>query len=302
MDQGEIECFLTLADELHFGRTATRLRITQARVTQTVQKLERRFGAPLFERTSRRVSLTPLGKQLEAGLRPAYGRLRDVIEETAQFARGVRGVLNVGFLGMGAGELQPLILDIFANRHPGCEVRLQESHFADPLGPLRAGDVDVLFTRLPVREKDLTVGPIVIQEPRVLAVSARHRLARHESVSLEELVDETTFGVRGQAPQYWWDAHVPPQTPSGKPIARGPAVETFQELMALIAAGRGVSPLVASVRDYHARPDIAFVPLSDAKTSEVALVWRTNGQTERVREFVAATRDAVTQNSGPAHR
>ncbi|MFD0853538.1 LysR family transcriptional regulator, partial [Actinomadura adrarensis] len=77
MELRDIEIFLTLAEELHFGRTATRLRISPARVTQAIQKQERHIGGPLFERTSRTVRLTPLGSQLRDDLRPVYAGLRD---------------------------------------------------------------------------------------------------------------------------------------------------------------------------------------------------------------------------------
>ena len=64
LERHEIEAFLTLAEELHFGRTAERLHVSTARVSQTIRKLERRVGAPLFDRTSRRVELSPAGGQL----------------------------------------------------------------------------------------------------------------------------------------------------------------------------------------------------------------------------------------------
>src|SRR5690606_31459777 len=158
-EKHELEAFLVLAEELHFGRTAERLRRSQARVSQTIKKLERRIGAPLFERTSRRVALTPLGARLRDDLRPLYEGMDDAVARAVAAARGVDGVLRVGFLGSGA--LTAAILSTFRARHPGCQVRMRETHFADPLGPLRSGEVDVLITRLPVDEPDLTVGPVV---------------------------------------------------------------------------------------------------------------------------------------------
>lgn len=74
----------------------------------------------------------------------------------------------------------------------------------------------------------------------------------------------------------------------------------FQELLVLIAAGRGVSPVAASVARYYARPDLAFVPIDDAPHTGVALVWRSAGETARVRAFARAARDAVEANGGPA--
>lgn len=300
LERHEIDGFLVLAEELHFGHAAERLGLSPGRVSQTIKKLERRIGAPLFARTSRRVVLTPLGEQLRDDLEPVRSRLEEVVERAMAAARGVEGVLRVGFLGSGAGQLGPAIMDLFGAEHPGCEVLMRETHFADPLGPLRSGDVDVLITRLPVDEPDLTVGVSVISEPRVIAVPAGHPFARRASLSFEDLARDTVFGVTGPAPAYWWDFHVPRETPSGRPIPRGQDVATFQELLALIAGGRGISPLVASVARYYGRPDIAFVPCPDLPLSEVAVVWRTQGATARTRAFAQAARAAVVANGGPA--
>ncbi|MGI5164613.1 LysR family transcriptional regulator [Spirillospora sp. CA-253888] len=301
MDKHEIETFLALADELHFGRTAERLLVSQARVSQTVRKLERRIGAPLFERTSRRVALTPLGRRLQDGLAPVYARLQQVEADVIAAARGVEGALRVGFLGAATGSLTPRILTGFRAAHPGVEIRMREVHPADPLGPLRADEVDVLLMRLPVREPDLTVGPVVLSERQVLAVPSGHPFARRESVRLADLAGETGFGVAGDAPDYWWDAQVPRRTPDGEPIRRGQPVATFQEMMTLISAGEGVAPVAASVCCFYARPDVVFVPLEDAPPTEVAVVWRTAGETAKNRAFAEAARRAVEENGGPAN-
>ncbi|NUS17670.1 MAG: LysR family transcriptional regulator, partial [Streptomyces sp.] len=105
MERYEIEAFLALAEELHFGRTAVRLRITTARVSQVIGKLERRVGAPLFERTSRSVSLTPIGRRLHEDLRPAFERLEAALATAVAAGRGVTGELRVGFVGAAAGRL-----------------------------------------------------------------------------------------------------------------------------------------------------------------------------------------------------
>lgn len=300
LDLREIEAFLAVAEESHFGRAAERLRISQPRISQLVRALERRIGAALFVRSSRRVELTPLGGQLHEELAPVYSRRRDVVRRARDAARGVEGVLRVGFLGSAANELTPRILSAFHDRHPGCEVLMVETHFADPLGPLRRGEVDLVFTRLPVEEPDLVVGPIVVREPRVLAVGASHPFARREQASLEDLARDRVFAVASPAPAYWWDFHVPPTTPSGLPVERGPAVATFQELLAHIAAGHGISPVAASVARYYGRPDIVYVPLPDAPPTEVALVWRAQGATARVAAFARAAADVVRLNGGPA--
>ncbi|MEU6995859.1 LysR family transcriptional regulator [Streptomyces sp. NPDC046465] len=300
VERQELETFLTLAEELHFGRTAERLLLSQARVSQTLKKLERKIGAPLFERTSRVVRMSPLGRQLYEDLAPLHQEMDAAVARAKSAARGVEGELHVGFLGSGAGTLTGPILDVFRERCPGVEVRMRETQFRDPLGALRSGEVELLFTCLPVEEPDLTVGPVVINEQRVLAVPLRHPLAGRVSVSLEELAGETFFGVVNGAPAYWWDFHVPRVTPSGREIGRGRAVATFQELMMLVGTGQGISPVVASVEKYYARPDVTFVPLRDVPPAEVAVICRSGGVSERAESFVRAVREAVTSNGGPA--
>lgn len=91
VEMGEIAAFLAVADELHFGRAAQRLHVSTARVSQTIKSLERQVGGPLFERTSRRVSLTPLGLTLLAEFRPAYDRLQHGLQQGLQASQRQAG-------------------------------------------------------------------------------------------------------------------------------------------------------------------------------------------------------------------
>lgn len=298
MELRQIECFLVLAEELHFRRTAERLHLTPARVSQTVQELERRLGSPLFERTSRRVRLTALGERFYQEVRPAYRDLRRAIDRVAGAAGQVNTTLRAGFLGSAANELTADILDRFGERFPHCRVTMSEVHCNDPFGSLRSGAVDLLITRLPVREDGLTVGPTLLSEPRMLAVPADHRFAGKKSITVEDLAAETMVDIAGPAPDYWWDAHAPTHTPSGTRIRRGTTVSTFQELLTQIGAGAGVSPVVESVSRYHARPDIALVPIRDMPPSDVALVWRTGSETAPLRAFVDAATEIATKQAG----
>ncbi|WP_433271231.1 LysR family transcriptional regulator [Actinosynnema sp. CS-041913] len=296
MELREIECFLVLAEEMHFRRTAERLHLSPARVSQTIRLLERRVGAALFERTSRRVRLTSLGERFYQEVRPAYQELHRAFDRVSAAARQVDGALRLGFLGSAANELTADILGRFRSRYPACLVTLSEVHCADPLGPLRSQDVDVLITRLPVREADLTVGPVLLSEPRMLAVPRGHRFARRESVSVEDLAEEVVVDVAGPAPDYWWEFHAPARTPSGRRVPRGQAVATFQELLAQVAAGLGVSPVVESVSRYNARPDVVLVPVRDMPDSEVALVWRTAEETALVRAFAEVAVEVIGES------
>jgi DNA-binding transcriptional LysR family regulator len=185
----DIEIFLALAEELHFGRTAERLHVSQARISQAITQQERRLGGALFDRSNRRrIRLTPLGRQLRDDLRPVYAGLRGSLERARLAAQGITAVLSVGMLPINVHDLRAY-WDTFRARHPTWRLRIQHPAFNDPFGALRRGDVDVLVAWLPIEESDLTVGPILYAEPRVLAVGTDHELARRTSVSLDMVSD-----------------------------------------------------------------------------------------------------------------
>lgn len=97
MELREIEIFLALAEELHFGRTADRLHVTPARVSQVIKKQERAIGAELFKRTSRNVQLTDIGRQLRDGLAVGYQQIHDALAAAAAAGKGISGELRVAY-------------------------------------------------------------------------------------------------------------------------------------------------------------------------------------------------------------
>jgi DNA-binding transcriptional LysR family regulator len=160
---------------------------------------------------------------------------------------------------------------------------VREADFADVFASLRAGEVDALVTLLPVDEPDLVVGPVLLVEPMVLAVAARHPFARRDHVTLDDLARDTVLRAAHPAPAYWRAPPAPWTTARGAPITRGPTSRTFQELLAAVAAGAGVCPLAGHAADYFNRPTVRFVPFRDAPPASWALVWRTSGATARIR-------------------
>ncbi|MFB9908729.1 LysR family transcriptional regulator [Allokutzneria oryzae] len=281
----ELEAFLVLAEELHFGRAGERLYVSQSRVSQLLRSLEGRIGAPLVERTSRRAELTPLGEKFLAELRPAYGALRAAVDHTRATARGVGGVLRIGFQGTIDDHLAKAIAG-FEERHPDRAVELTEIPLADPFGSLRRREVDAAVVLLPVEEQDLVLGPVFSRQPQMLAVSPRHPFAGKELVTAEELAECPLIGIHGPAPEYWRRAQAPDTTPGGRRIPRGPTAGTLQEGLGLAAAGRGGMLLCRSTAEHQGRrSSVVFVPVTGLPESVLGVVWHAEHGVGRARAF-----------------
>jgi DNA-binding transcriptional LysR family regulator len=91
-----LRAFLVVAEELHFGRAADRLRVSQSRVSQLIRTLETIVGQSLFERNSRRVALTKAGEQLRSRVQPAYAELQRAVDEAREVSDGISGELRFG--------------------------------------------------------------------------------------------------------------------------------------------------------------------------------------------------------------
>jgi len=291
MELRDIEIFLILAEELHFGRAAQRLHVSQARVSQAIKLQERHLGGTLFDRSNRRqIHLTPLGRQLHNDLQPAYAGLRDSLERARLAARGIIGVLRVGMLPGNAHDLRPC-WDTFRTRHPHWRLQIRHNPYVDAFTPLRNGDIDVLVAWLPIEEPDLTVGPQIFTESMVMLVPPGHRLAGHDSVSVEDLGDYTVPQVPGM-PEYWEEGFAPFQTPRGRRIERDTTFHTaLDDVFTLVGTGESISLLGAHAARYHARPDIVYLPLRNSWTLRWALVWRSDTENDLIRALAQTVRD-----------
>ncbi|TDD09099.1 LysR family transcriptional regulator [Nonomuraea deserti] len=292
MEFRELECFVVLSEELHFARTAERLYLSPGRVSQLMRSLETRIGGRLFQRTSRRVRLTPLGERFLADLTPAYAGLATAVSRAKAAAREVTGVLRVGFLATPTDVVTGSVR-AFESRHPGCEVELVEIPLSDPFGRLRAGQVDIAFTLLPVDEPDLAVSGGLNRVSYELGVSARHPLAGRASIGVEELAGLPLIGLDGPAPRAWRERVAPSVTPSGRPIPLAGTVTTSQEGLTQVALGRGGMLFCAPTAAHHRRPDVSFVPVAGLPPSILGLAWARAAETAAIRAF----RDAAARHA-----
>jgi DNA-binding transcriptional LysR family regulator len=292
----ELRIFLVLTEELHFGRTAERLGISQPGVSEAVRVLESRLGVRLFDRTSRRVGLTSAGEEFRGKVVPALAALERVLAETADASGDITGVLRVGFVLTTGGPALSRLVAAFHTRHPGCEVRLKEVETFDAYRALRRGDIDVLCNWLAVDEPGLTAGTAFAYYQRALAVAPSHRLAGRSTVSMEDLADEEVALFPPTTPPAVYDLLLPPVTPSGRPIRRTQPVRTIHEILSFVAMGRIVHPTSSAVPLFD-RDDVTLIPIDDLPPLPLGLVWVTSREDSRIRALDETARGMKRANT-----
>ncbi|MFE7796146.1 LysR family transcriptional regulator [Nocardia sp. NPDC057440] len=248
MELRDIEILLTLAQELHFGRTAQRLQLSQARISQSIKGQERRLGALLVDRTNpRSIRLTPLGTQLCADLLPAYRDVRQALDRARSAAGTASTMLRIGMVGGNAHDYRS-IWQTFRTRHPEFVLQIRSISGTDSFGPLRRGETDVVIARLPVEEPDLTVGPTLFTEPPVAVMSDNHEPA----------------GVKGRCTQRI------------STVSNGDNVST-----SVLGSGDGVRIGPAHLPRHW--PGVSHLPSTGAHLLRWALVWHSESETDQIR-------------------
>ena len=289
--------FVAVAEELHFGRAAARLHLSQPSLSVQIRKLEHLLGARLLERTSRHVELTAVGMVLlEESRRLLVGADR-LVEAAREASLGVRGTLVVGFQGNAAAELTPKILTAFQSRHPLVQVEMRSHDFADPYVGLANGSVDVAFVRPPLLLQDWLNIETLFVEPRLLVTSSDSPLASRNRVSVEEVSDEAFVGRR--APEYWRDFWLATGSRGPHPVKLGADVGSVDECFEAILSGRGVAFTQASTQRFYDRPGLTFIPVEGLPPSPLAIAWRNDMDAPPVNDFVETARMLSTLDLVP---
>ena len=285
--------FVAVAEELHFGRAAQRLHIAQPSLSHEIRRFEQQLGVALLERTSRRVELTPAGETLLKDGRRLLAQSQRVIQRTR--AAGARR-LTVGFYGSAASALLPDVLRAFGEQHPSVHVSLREL-LLDHINEIREGQVDIAFTRLLPGQADADLEvEVLAKEARFVALPDKHPLAARESLRFIELRDEgfvTNPVVERSGPPARWLAEQHRHGLPGRVVAEAASIP---EILALVASGRGVCLVPASVARHYPRADVKYVEVGDADPAIVSLVWTRESRRPEVDAFIETAR-RVTSGS-----
>lgn len=203
MEFRHLRYFVVLADELHFGRAAKRLAISQPPLSLNIKQLETSLGAVLFERTSKAVKLTPAGLEFREIALRLLAQAKEGEERVRQIARGVGSRIRIGIVGSMMYRGLPERLAAFQKSHPRVEVVLTELNSAEQIDALIRGQIDLGFVHTERVPRELKKA-LYLSEPFVCCVPASHPAARRKSVELSTLSEDAlVIFSRAASPDYY---------------------------------------------------------------------------------------------------
>jgi DNA-binding transcriptional LysR family regulator len=287
MELRHLRYFIAVAEELHFGRAAERLRITQPPLSFQIQSLERELGVQLFVR-GRRVQMTEAGRALLAKAREAIEAADAAARAAQQASLTINGRLRVGYPAAGVFELPPLALRTFQERFPSVGIETVVAATGAHLDALHAGQLDVAFVRLGVLDREAMHFRALQPEPLLLAVPQDHALARLPVVPVERLAGEPII-IFPYALEPLLYRYLVTDVLGRSRVAPTVALEatTLESACSAVAARLGVAFVSESFARIFAIPGVAYRPFAPSPPlSTLGVAWRRDPTSSAVRCFL----------------
>jgi DNA-binding transcriptional LysR family regulator len=279
-----LRSFVAVAEDLHFGRAATRLHLSPPAITAHIQHLERELRVTLFSRTP--VGLTQAGADLLERARRTLAEADAAAAAMAAHREQPRGCLRVGILSNGAGELGPAVLREFMVANPRVDVSVWHLSFTDHLQALLQMRIDVAFVRPAPMDDRLDVTGLA-PDPRVAVLAAGHPLAEADRLRTNLLLDQPFVRVADETPQSFREYFYLSVLRNGEAVRHSPAVaRDVLDVLVAVAAGRGVASAADSFARSHRWPGVEYVPIDDAPHSMNTLVRLRDCENAWVDSFV----------------
>jgi DNA-binding transcriptional LysR family regulator len=289
----QLRYFVTVAEEMHFGRAAARLHMTQPPLSQTIQGLEAALGAELFARTKRSVALTPAGAALLPEARRILQQAAGLPDLVRRAASGQAGLLSLAFVSTADYSVLPLLLREFRERYPQVQIDLREATSDVQLEDLLQGRIDAGLLIPPVSDKakaDLNY-LTVLSEPLVLAAPKGLKALRGQNAVRLKALDEMPLIIfpRRIAPALH-DAILGCFHAAGLTPHIGQEAIQMQTIVGLVSAGMGIALVPQSVSNLK-RPGVEYRPVADKTPMvETGLAWRRDNTSPVLEKFLELIR------------
>lgn len=260
--------FIAVAEELHFGRAAERLNMTQPPLSRQIQKLEKIVGAELLERDNRKVELTSAGRTFLDEARRLMALAERAPVTARRIASGKSGVLRIGFTAASGFSILGPLLEELSGIIPDVDIELQELVTGDQLAGLLTGELDMGLARPPF-DRETFDSHLLYRESMMLAVPEHHPLARlGRSITADDFSEEPLIMHSPTQARYFYDLVV-----RMLPIRHANVVHTVSQILtmvSLVAANRGLAFVPHSATLLGIR-GVEFLPLEGGDSEQVEL-------------------------------
>lgn len=297
MELRHLRYFVIVAEELHFGRAAERLHMTQQPLSQQIYQLEVELGVSLFHRTKRRIQLTNAGKVFFEESRQLLLQADRAIEKARQAARGEIGRLSIGFSGFATYSVLPKVLQTFRQRFPKVELNLEEMSTSVQIQALQEKQIHLGLMIPPVNDKSLVV-ELLLQEPLVVVLPKTHSLAKESDLVLSALANEPFILVPRHLEPGYYDLCISLFQQAGFSPKVVQKASQKQTILGLVSAGMGVSLAPASICNIS-RAGVVYTNLSaPASKVNLAAVWQQDETSSVLQAFLEVIREIIQPASG----
>lgn len=247
MKLSQLQSFIIVAEELHFGHAAQRLHRSQPPISRQIRLLEEELGVELFKRNTQNVSLTQAGKIFLKEIRPALAGILSAAEAAKRTAAGHIGVLSIGMTASIMFGMLPRILTEFRRSYPEVVVDLRLAAKAEQLTALKERRLMVGLVRSLSHDAELC-HELLLDEPLVLAMGPSNSLAAKSQIQLADLVSEDFILYRGQSSTSVADQITMACHAAGFSPRIIQETEDMQSAAALAALGVGVTLIASSLQ------------------------------------------------------
>lgn len=298
MEFRQLRYFITVAEELHFGRAAESLHLSQPALSKQIQALEDSLEVQLLERTKHWVRLTIAGQKFLETAHRILHQVEEGIQITKQVADGQIGTVRIGLTGSTLFSLTPRILKLYREHYPQVDLILTSNGTEAHVEALRTHRIDVGFVYLPIREPSLTIHPL-FEEFYIAALPTCHRLARQKQIALQSLANEPLiFYPRSLAPVLYANFIQCCEQAGFVPNIVQEA-EFTQTRLGLAAAGVGITFVLSDMQNLNAKGVVYRPLIGDFLMLKLALAWRQIESSPVVHECIKMLK-TIKSVHGPA--
>ncbi len=273
-DLKQLRCFVAVGEELHFGRAAKHLHMTQPPLSRQIQMLEQELKTELLSRSSRSVRLTPAGRFFLPEARRILALTENAAGATQRIAKGESGLIRMGFTATSSYSFLPRLLAQFHATHQGVGVALNEMVTRQQMEALHANRIDFGLVRPPIDRRGLGVA-CVAREPLLLAVSSHHRFATGPAPSMQDLADEPFITFSPVDGKYFYELIEGMFRTAGISAKYVQHVSQVHSIIALVSAGIGISLVPETARKLHFEGAVLREMAGPPVFAQLFLVWRT---------------------------